>query len=113
MPAGLLCWQVEHFFAPEAALEEEERLRKEREERQAAEAAAADPPAEVRCSQDWFQVLLLLLLLLLWQRTPMLPFPCPCALCSRSRLRWTRPSSASWRRCSTAPKCTHSSSLSR
>lgn len=50
VPAGLLCWQVEHFFAPEAALEEEERLRKEREERQAVEAAAADPPAEVRCS---------------------------------------------------------------
>lgn len=35
--------EVEHFFAPEGALEEEERLRKEREERQ----AAADPPAEV------------------------------------------------------------------
>lgn len=34
--------EVEHFFAPEAALEEEERLRKEREERQ----AAADPPAD-------------------------------------------------------------------
>lgn len=35
--------EVEHFFAPEAALEEEERLRKEREERQ----AVADPPADV------------------------------------------------------------------
>lgn len=35
--------EVEHFFAPEAALEEEERLRKEREQRQ----GAADPPADV------------------------------------------------------------------
>jgi hypothetical protein len=35
--------EVEHFFAPEAALEEEERLRKEREERQ----QDADPPSEV------------------------------------------------------------------
>lgn len=40
--------EVEHFFAPEAALEEEERLRKEREERQ----AAADPPADVSVSSE-------------------------------------------------------------
>ncbi len=39
--------EVEHFFAPEAALEEEERLRKEREERQ----AVADPPADVSGSR--------------------------------------------------------------
>ena len=47
--------EVEHFFAPEGAVEEEERLRKEREERQ----AHADPPAEV-CSRVPVQLCTLL-----------------------------------------------------
>ncbi|KAL4451633.1 hypothetical protein ABPG75_007295 [Micractinium tetrahymenae] len=49
--------EVEHFFAPEAALEEEERLRKEREERQAAADLPADAAQESALDQAKFSQL--------------------------------------------------------
>ena len=122
--------EVEHFFAPEAALEEEERLRKEREERQQ-EAAAADPPSEVRprlgsraqTTQPGRSRRSRHSIAAVWCvpaagavpcRHPAGGRPaCPPAATRSSRRLLTRPSSASWRRCSTAPRCTPSSLQSR
>lgn len=126
--------EVEHFFAPEAALEEEERLRKEREEAEAA-AAAADPaevrrvlsrvaacclqvlrevpgPSEAGAGRGGLHACLLPMLALVPSPVPMPSQTPPLPNCPRRSPRrrcWRTPSLASSRRCSTARRCTRSS----